>query len=64
MLQAGHVDEVGTLDGHVARVDRLLERDDGVVALVVVVAADLARVPALQESDGTVAEGCAFPVAP
>ena len=43
---------------------RVREVDDGAVALVVIVAADLARVPALQESDGTVAEGCGFPVAP
>ena len=39
-------------------------RDDGVVRFVVVVVADLAGVPALHDADGTVAEGCAFPVAP
>src|SRR5262245_20917998 len=54
MLQAGHVDEVVPLDEHVAGVDRLSEVDDGVVTLVVVVVADLARVSALQDADGTV----------
>ena len=64
MLRAGYVGEVVAADEHGARADRLTEIDYGVVALVVVVAADLARLPALQESDGTVAEGCGFPVAP
>jgi len=36
--------------------------DDGEITLVVV--GDLGGVLALQDSDGTVAEGCAFPVAP
>ncbi len=62
VLEAGHVDEVGTLDEHVARADRLPEVDDGVVRFVVV--GDLAGVLALHDADGTVAEGCAFPVAP
>src|SRR5437879_9389349 len=40
------------------------EVDDGAVALVIIGVADLAGVPALHDADGTVAEGCAFPVAP
>src|SRR5262249_54959375 len=52
MLQAGHVDEVVPLDEHIAGVDRLSEVDDGVVALVVIVVADLPRVAALYDADG------------
>jgi len=62
VLQADHVDEAVPLDEHVARADRLSEVDDGAVALVVV--GDLAGVLALHDADGTVAERCAFPVAP
>ncbi len=42
--------------------DRLPEADDGAIPFVVV--GDLAGVLALHDADGTVAEGCAFPVAP
>jgi len=56
MLPAGHVGEVVAADEHVARTDGLSEVDDGVIALVVVVVADPARVPALHDADGAVAE--------
>jgi len=56
--QAGQVGEVGRRD----RVDRPPEVDDGAIPFVVV--GDLAGVLALHDADGTVAEGCAFPVAP
>jgi len=46
VLQAGHVDEVVPLDEHVARGDRLPEVEDGAVALVVVVVAELGGMPA------------------
>jgi len=42
--------------------DRLPEADDGAIPFVVV--GDLAGVLALHDADGTVAERCAFPVAP
>src|SRR6266581_4939213 len=64
VLQAAHVGEVLPLDEHAARADGLPEIDDGVVRFVVVVVADLGGVPALHDADGTVAEGCAFPVVP
>ena len=43
----------GPLDEHVARADRLPEVDDGAVApVVIVVVAELAEAPALQNADG------------
>ena len=62
VFQAGHAREVVAADEQVSRADGFPEADDGMVAAVVV--GDLAGVLALHDADGTVAERCAFPVAP